>query len=245
MRRVALLLALVLAVPAAATPPRDGPSNLQTLIWRAKPVFCGGAGKNLVSLTFDDGPSPFTEGIVAALRAGQARATFFDVGNRLAFWPDAVRATATVGSMGVHTWTHAHLPRLKPARVRDELLRTQLAIFRTTRQLASVFRPPYEQATVRDDERPMRPDEESDLALIWPVGDDELDPVRKGVGTRRKGEAAASVLVSPYDRSIASRQLVRATRVPRRRQENRNGQTEPLDVAVESLEELILLAAWQ
>ena len=91
----------------------------------------------------------------------------------------------------------------------------------------------------------MRPDEESDLALIWPVGDDELDPVRKGVGTRRKGEAAASVLVSPYDRSIASRQLVRATRVPRRRQENRNGQTEPLDVAVESLEELILLAAWQ
>jgi len=29
--------------------------------------------------------------------------------------------------------------------------RTQLAIFRTTRQLASVFRPPYEQATVRDD----------------------------------------------------------------------------------------------
>ena len=54
-------------------------------------------------------------------------------------------------SMGVHTWTHAHLPRLKPARVRDELLRTQLAIFRTTRQLASVFRPPYEQATVRDD----------------------------------------------------------------------------------------------
>jgi len=150
-RRVALLLALVLAVPAAATPPRDGPSNLQTLIWRAKPVFCGGAGKNLVSLTFDDGPSPFTEGIVAALRAGHARATFFDVGNRLAFWPDAVRATATVGSMGVHTWTHAHLPRLKPARVRDELLRTQLAIFRTTRQLASVFRPPYEQATVRDD----------------------------------------------------------------------------------------------
>jgi peptidoglycan/xylan/chitin deacetylase (PgdA/CDA1 family) len=150
-RRVALLLALVFAVPAAATPPRDGPSNLQTLIWRAKPIYCGGAGKKLVSLTFDDGPGPYTDGIVAALRAGHARATFFDVGNRLAYWPDAARETATVGSLGVHTWTHAHLPRLKPARVRRELLQTQLAIFHTTQQLASVFRPPYEQATVRDD----------------------------------------------------------------------------------------------
>ena len=156
-----------------------------------------------MSLTFDDGPSPFTEGIVAALRAGQARATFFDVGNRLAFWPDAVRATATVGSMGVHTWTHAHLPRLKPARVRDELLRTQLAIFRTTRQLASVFRPPYEQATVRDD----RIAESLNLLDVrWNV--DSLDSRHGATSASAVAAVAASVAKPCSQYSGSSRQPI-------------------------------------
>lgn len=121
------------------------------LIWRGKPVYCGGGRLPLVALTFDDGPSPWTLRLVAALRAGRAPATFFLVGSRVRYWPDGARAAATAGALGNHTWSHPHLRKLRPGVVRRELQRTQTEIVSVTRAVPAVFRPPYEEATPRDD----------------------------------------------------------------------------------------------
>jgi peptidoglycan-N-acetylglucosamine deacetylase len=146
------LLVVVLAAPAAAAPPRgDGPTELQQLVWRGTPVYCGGDKGRLVALTFDDGPGPWTLPLVAALRRAHVRATFFLVGNRIAFWPQGARAAARAGVLGNHTWSHLRLPRLRPQLVERQLRWTQVQILETTRQLPAVFRPPYEQASARID----------------------------------------------------------------------------------------------
>jgi peptidoglycan-N-acetylglucosamine deacetylase len=151
--RSALVLAVVvLAAPAAAAPPAgDGPTQLQQLVWRGKPVFCGGARGRLVALTFDDGPSPSTLPLVSALHRAHAPATFFLVGSRVRFWPAGARAAAHAGALGNHTWSHPHLLRLEPKLIQRELRTTQVQILETTRELPAVFRPPYEQANARVD----------------------------------------------------------------------------------------------
>src|SRR5262245_27063384 len=144
------VLALATAV-GAAPPSRDGPAVLQRLVWRAQPVYCGGPRGRMVALTFDDGPGPYTLQVLDALRRGHARATFFLVGRRVAYWPQAARTEAGVGALGNHTWSHPHLRKLRPARARAELVRAQRAIVAETNIVPAVFRPPYEEATPRID----------------------------------------------------------------------------------------------
>jgi peptidoglycan/xylan/chitin deacetylase (PgdA/CDA1 family) len=152
-RSVALLFAFVLAVPAASAkaPPGDAPTQLQQLVWKGIPIFCGGDARRLVALTFDDGPGPWTLPLVAALRRTHTPATFFLVGNRIPFWPQGAHAAARAGALGNHTWSHPHLRRLEPRAVDHQLRTTQIEILEATRQLPAVFRPPYEESTRRID----------------------------------------------------------------------------------------------
>ena len=149
--RVAVLavLAAVLALAASSAQARRGPSLpplnvIDRLVLRGQPVFCGGTGRRVFALTFDDGPSPWTETLVAALRRGHAPATFFLVGNRIRFWTAGAQAAAAEGAIGDHTWSHPVLTKLNRKRIHDELewplyeLRTKL--YTTTR----LFRPPYD-----------------------------------------------------------------------------------------------------
>ncbi len=62
-----------------------------------------------VALTFDDGPDPtWTAGVLAALAAAGARATFFVMGAAAERWPEAVRATFDAGH-DVQLHCHEHL----------------------------------------------------------------------------------------------------------------------------------------
>src|SRR5262245_15946215 len=63
-----------------------------------------------VVLTFDDGPSRWTEEILDILAARGVKATFFVVGARAAERPDLVKRMYAEGhDVGVHTFTHANL----------------------------------------------------------------------------------------------------------------------------------------
>ena len=145
------LVVSALAAGAVRAPAQDGPSELQKLVWRGQPVYCGDGSRRWVALTFDDGPGPYTLRLTNALRRAHARATFFLVGNRIGTWPAGARADATAGALGNHTWSHPHLPRLAHGRVFEQLQWTQLAIVRTTQKVPALFRPPYEQANVKID----------------------------------------------------------------------------------------------
>ncbi len=76
-----------------------------------------------VALTFDDGPDPmFTPGVLAALAAWRASATFFVVGTGVLAHPDLVeRAVAEGHEVANHTLGHERLDRLDRDGVRAQL----------------------------------------------------------------------------------------------------------------------------
>jgi peptidoglycan/xylan/chitin deacetylase (PgdA/CDA1 family) len=149
-RRLAVLAALLLPGAAGAAlidesrgPRTAGELAVDRLARRGVAVYCGARDSRLVALTFDDGPSANSRAIAAALRHARARATFFLVGERLAWWRGALRAEASAGAFGDHTWSHVSVAALDARGLRAEIGRTRVAeIVRTGRRI-TLFRPPY------------------------------------------------------------------------------------------------------
>jgi peptidoglycan-N-acetylglucosamine deacetylase len=110
---------------------------------RGEPVSCGGGHGDAVALTFDDGPGPYTERVLAVLRRYGAHATFFVVGNRLQYWPRAARQEAQMGGVGNHTWSHPDLTRLPHPLVWLELMRAQYEVGAEVGWKPRLFRTPY------------------------------------------------------------------------------------------------------
>src|SRR5438445_2180855 len=153
-----LVAATLVAVPLAAAS-RTGPEPYRrphvVLQWeatravgialrRGEPLYCGGGHANDVALTFDDGPGPYTEQLVALLRAAGAHATFFLVGNRMQYWPTAAREESTVGAVGNHSWSHPRLTQLPQWLQWAELVRMQYTVSQSLGRRPRLFRAPYE-----------------------------------------------------------------------------------------------------
>jgi peptidoglycan/xylan/chitin deacetylase (PgdA/CDA1 family) len=70
-------------------------------------VCAGPRTRPHVALTFDDGPDErWTPGILDALRAAGARATFFCIGEHIEKHPDLARAVAAEHQIGTHLYSH-------------------------------------------------------------------------------------------------------------------------------------------
>ncbi|WP_405608556.1 polysaccharide deacetylase family protein [Streptomyces sp. NBC_01511] len=123
-------------------PPRYRPARLPV---RTEPFLqMPYLGRSMV-LTFDDGPDPrYTPGILETLRAHDVRAMFFVCGEMATGQRDLLREMADDGHIvGNHTWSHPELPKLRPARIREEMERTSEVIERTLGRPPVWFRAPY------------------------------------------------------------------------------------------------------
>jgi len=104
----------------------------------------GTARKPEVALTFDDGPGPYTPGVLSVLERYGIHATFFLIGRMLQYFGESARREARDGDvLGDHTETHPALAQLS-AHAQYEQLSEQAA--RVELQGASrpdLFRPPY------------------------------------------------------------------------------------------------------
>ena len=97
----------------------------------------------LIALTFDDGPSQYTEQLVETLESHGARATFFIVGSRVDWYPDSVRHAYDIGcEMGNHTYEHTYLDKASSEEVANVIGRTDDEIYEVTGVRTSVLRPP-------------------------------------------------------------------------------------------------------
>ncbi len=97
-----------------------------------------------VALTFDDGPSAYTQHVLTVLQHYNVQATFFFIGQRIAQFPTFLQQVLAGGNVvGNHTFTHPHLPALPFAAISEELSETQNAILNETGTSPTVFRPPY------------------------------------------------------------------------------------------------------
>ncbi len=97
-----------------------------------------------VTLTFDDGPGPYTARLLEILRVANAPATFFMIGEHVDTFPALTKQVADAGfEIGNHSYTHPDLTRMSSAEITDQLARTDAAILRVTGRRPTLLRPPY------------------------------------------------------------------------------------------------------
>jgi peptidoglycan/xylan/chitin deacetylase (PgdA/CDA1 family) len=137
-----------------ATTPRDAcEESLPQLgfrVFRLRPVRavgCGGGSagelrngprnRRVVALTFDDGPSSYTEGFLAVLRQEHVHGTFFEIGQEVAGRAETMRHILRDGSeIGNHTTHHGYYPGY------GDLVETNALIRSATHFQPCLFRPP-------------------------------------------------------------------------------------------------------
>ena len=126
-------------------------SLLLVMCFSATPIFAeetdtseAAATSKLVAITFDDGPGPYTAKLLDALKARNAHATFFLVGNRVSANASLVAREVNEGhQVGNHSWSHAKLTTLGGAAIANELNSTSAAISKAAGGGNFYFRPPY------------------------------------------------------------------------------------------------------
>lgn len=92
-------------------------------------------------LTFDDGPSGYTQAILDVLARYDAKATFFVLGRAAAGRPELVEAIYATGhGLGNHTYNHPSLPKVGWQHMADEVTGTAAAIGNRD---SGCLRPPY------------------------------------------------------------------------------------------------------
>jgi peptidoglycan/xylan/chitin deacetylase (PgdA/CDA1 family) len=115
-----------------------------SLLRRPRVVTRATGRPSAIALTFDDGPSPWTAAIAAALEAHGCRGTFFLLGSAVQQRPEVVAALAAAGhELGNHLWSHADPLRLSRAAIRAEIDRAAAAIGAAAGAPPLLLRPPY------------------------------------------------------------------------------------------------------
>jgi peptidoglycan/xylan/chitin deacetylase (PgdA/CDA1 family) len=96
-----------------------------------------------VALTFDDGPTPYTDRLLSILTANKAKATFFEIGNKVAANPAGAKRVVEAGmELGNHTWEHPNMTTLPLEDVPSQLSRANDAIVAATGVTPKLWRPP-------------------------------------------------------------------------------------------------------
>lgn len=94
-------------------------------------------GQKLVALTFDDGPSIYTDDFLRVLREKKVRGTFFVLGQQAAAYPDLARRIVADGhEIANHSWKHDLYPSAA------DLRQTSSTIKSITGFKPCSFRPP-------------------------------------------------------------------------------------------------------
>jgi len=107
-------------------------------------VYRGATDRPSLALTFDDGPSESTPGLLALLAAHGVTGTFFQCGANVERLPEAARAVREAGhEIGNHGYSHAPFYLRSAAFIHGELERAQRAIQRVAGISPRLMRAPF------------------------------------------------------------------------------------------------------
>jgi peptidoglycan-N-acetylglucosamine deacetylase len=107
-------------------------------------VTSGGTRGNELALTFDDGPGPYTQQLVATLNKLHVHATFFAIGEEERYFSAGTSLELQSGDVvGDHTETHPMLASLSAHDQREELVEQIARIELLGGPKPILFRPPY------------------------------------------------------------------------------------------------------
>ena len=94
-----------------------------------------------VALTFDDGPSPYTDRLLQILNQNDAKSTFFLIGNKVAANPAGAKRIADAGmEVANHTWEHPNMTTIPPEDIGSQISRANDAIQAATGQRPKLLR---------------------------------------------------------------------------------------------------------
>jgi peptidoglycan/xylan/chitin deacetylase (PgdA/CDA1 family) len=94
-----------------------------------------------IALTFDDGPSPYTDRLLQILKDNDAKATFFEIGNKVAANPDGAKRVVEAGmELGQHTWEHPNMTTIPPEDIPAQFTKASDAIEAATGQRPKLVR---------------------------------------------------------------------------------------------------------
>jgi len=103
------------------------------------------AGKRVIALTFDDGPGPYTPQVLSVLERYGVPATFFEVGEDVAAYPQYTQMVAATGDpVEDHTWSHPNLTTIPVSAFPYQIDQTQDLIGSLTGRTPACVRPPYD-----------------------------------------------------------------------------------------------------
>ena len=100
--------------------------------------------QKLVALTFDDGPSMYTEEILDLLTSNDSRATFFMVGYNIEKHPERVQMVLDAGcEVGNHTSGHKDLSDISRSAIESEVYDNERLLNEAGAEGELLLRPPY------------------------------------------------------------------------------------------------------
>jgi peptidoglycan/xylan/chitin deacetylase (PgdA/CDA1 family) len=106
---------------------------------KADDVDC--AQVKCIALTFDDGPSPYTDRLLKILKDNDAKSTFFLIGNKVAANPAGAKRIADAGmEIGNHTWEHPNMTTIPPEDIPAQFSKASAAIESATGQRPALVR---------------------------------------------------------------------------------------------------------
>jgi peptidoglycan/xylan/chitin deacetylase (PgdA/CDA1 family) len=136
------LVLLFMAGPPAATATSSGQVAFTA---SQAPGGSATAGQRVIALTFDDGPGPFTPQVLSVLERYQVPATFFEIGEEVARYPQYSKMVTAAGfPVEDHTWSHPDLTTLSAPAVDSQIDMTQTEIHNVTGTTPQCVRPPYD-----------------------------------------------------------------------------------------------------
>lgn len=97
-----------------------------------------------IALTFDDGPSIYTEKIIELLKEYDVNATFFILGNKVEMYKDVLKKSIEYGNeIGNHSYNHKWLIKLDDESIKNQIDKTQEIIKNALGYTPTLFRPTY------------------------------------------------------------------------------------------------------
>lgn len=98
----------------------------------------------VISLTFDDAPSPKTKELVDLLKSLEIKATFFILGCNLKYYKEELKYIYDHGhEIGNHSYSHPDFKKITVDKGIEEINKTQELIFDVINRYPRVFRFPY------------------------------------------------------------------------------------------------------
>lgn len=100
--------------------------------------------KKLLMLTFDDGPSKYTNALLDILDKTNTKATFFVLGEQVEKYPDIVVKEYELGHLVcIHSYTHKFFTKISKEEINEQIELTKSKIVSLTNNTPRYIRVPY------------------------------------------------------------------------------------------------------